>query len=305
MNTESGFYEQATRRNLGLVTEDEQALLRRSTVAIAGMGAVGGHYLIALTRLGVGRFVIADPDIFETVNLHRQAGAFTDTLGKGKAETMARMAREINPDLDVRLFPRAVTEANAAEFLQGADLVLDGIDFFQIDARRALHNAAREQGLYSITSGPIGYGASLQVFDPNGMTFDKYFGIAEGMTRAERLAAFATGLIPNLGKAQAMDAARVDFETEKGPALVSAIMLCTGIVANEAMRILTRRAQPLCVPHALFFDPYGRSLTRRRRPRHRWIARLVQRLVFRRYPSLLRLHETEKQTALGAASLTA
>ena len=293
-------YEQATIRNLGLISEAEQALLRRSTVAIAGMGAVGGHYLIALTRLGVGRFIIADPDIFEAVNLHRQAGAFKDTLGKGKTETMARMARDINPDLDLRLFPGAVTESNAAEFLQGADLVLDGIDFFQIDARRALHNAAREQGLYSITSGPIGYGASLQVFDPRGMTFDAYFGIRDGMTRAERLAAFATGLIPNLSKTQAMDAARVDFEREKGPALVSAIMLCTGIVVNEVMRILTRREAPLCVPHALFFDPYGRSFTRRRRPRNRWIGRLVQRLVFRRYPSLVRLHQAEKQAALGA-----
>ncbi len=300
MNTESSFYDQATQRNLGLLTEDEQAMLRRSTVAIAGMGAVGGHYLIALARLGVGRFVIADPDIFEVANLHRQAGAFKDTLGKSKVETMANMAREINPDIEIQLFPYALDETNIDAFLVEADLALDGIDFFQIDARRALHNGAREKGIYSITSGPIGYGASLQVFGPRSMTFDRYFGITDGMTRAERIAAFAAGLIPKLSKARAMDSSRIDFETEKGPALVSSIMLCAGIVTNEVMRILTRREAPLCVPHALFFDPYARSYTHVRRPRNRWIDRVVRYFAFRKYPSLVRLHETEKR-ALGAA----
>ena len=62
----SGFnYQEAFSRNLGWVTEAEQALLSQKCVAIAGMGGVGGGHLLSLARLGVGRFRISDFDQFE------------------------------------------------------------------------------------------------------------------------------------------------------------------------------------------------------------------------------------------------
>ena len=292
-------YEDATGRNLGLLTAGEQNALRNSTVAIAGMGAVGGHYLLTLARMGVGGFVICDPDSFEAANLQRQAGAFDHTLGRGKAQVMAEMARAINPELRIRVIPEALTDANAAELLRGADLALDGIDFFQVDARRTLFQAARERGIYAITSGPIGYGASLQVFDPRGMSFDEYFGIRPGMTRAERLALFGAGLLPRIPRSGSMDASRVDFETEKGPALASSVMLCAGIMASEALRILIGRGKPRCVPRAFYFDPFNREYVRSRcsRMASRLVRWLVRRVAFRRFPSLLRMHRRELAAA--------
>ena len=292
-------YEEATSRNLGLLTVEEQAVLRNSTVAIAGMGAVGGHYLLTLTRMGVGGFVICDPDHFETANLQRQAGAFSHTLGRSKAEVMAEMARAINPEVRIRMLPEALSEANAAECLRGATLALDGIDFFQIDARRTLFRAAREQGIYAVTSGPIGYGASLQIFDPKGMSFDEYFGIKSDMTRAERMALFGAGLLPRIPRSGAMDASRVNFETEKGPALASSVMLCTGIMTCEALRILLERGEPRCVPQAFYFDPYNREYVQARTTRNLsgLFRRLVRWVAFRRFPSLLRLHKSELAAA--------
>jgi len=292
-------YDEATSRNLGLLTAEEQSVLRDSTVAIAGMGAVGGHYLLTLARMGVGGFVICDPDHFEAANLQRQAGAFSHTLGRSKAAVMAEMALAVNPELRIRVIPEALSEANAADFLFGADLVLDGIDFFQIDARRTLFRAAREAGIHAITSGPIGYGASLQIFDPKGMSFDEFFGIRPGMTRAERMALFGAGLLPRIPRSGAMDASRVDFETEKGPALASSIMLCAGIMSCEVMRILLKRGSPRCVPQAFYFDPYNREYVRGRRSRlfSRLFSWLVRRVALRRFPSLLRLHQAELAAA--------
>jgi molybdopterin/thiamine biosynthesis adenylyltransferase len=296
-------YAEATSRNLGLVTEREQEMLRNSTVAIAGVGAVGGHYLLTLTRMGVGGFIIADPDRFEPANLQRQAGAFASTLGRSKVEVMAEMARAINPEVRIRTFGEGLTEANAGEFLRGADLVLDGIDFFQIDARRLLFRAARRAGVYAVTSGPIGYGATLQVFDPAGMSFDEYFGIGPGMTRAQRIAAFAVGLMPGLPTGGRMDPSRVDFENEKGPALASSIMLCAGVMCTEALRILLGHGEPQCVPHASYFDPYARRHIRQcaSNGRNGWRDRLIRRLALLSFPSLRRLHRTERMTA-GRAS---
>ena len=61
-------YAMAFSRNLGITSETEQGRLRDARVAIAGMGGVGGDYLITLARAGIGNFRIADFDAFELAN---------------------------------------------------------------------------------------------------------------------------------------------------------------------------------------------------------------------------------------------
>ena len=144
-------YEEAFKRNRGLITEEEQEKLRNSRVAIAGMGGVGGVHLVTLARLGIGKFTIADPDVFEVANFNRQYGATISNLGRNKAEAMAETALDINPELDLRVMPEAVDEANVDEFLEGADLFVDGLDFFAIEARRLVFRRAAERGIWAIT----------------------------------------------------------------------------------------------------------------------------------------------------------
>ena len=57
-------YHEAVSRNIGWISEWEQLSLRTKKIAIAGMGGVGGAHLIALARLGIGQFHIADLDDF-------------------------------------------------------------------------------------------------------------------------------------------------------------------------------------------------------------------------------------------------
>src|SRR3989338_7847075 len=153
-------YEEAFTSNLGLLTQEEQTRLRQATVAIPGMGGVGGAHLLTLARLGVGRCVIADPDLFELRNLNRQLGATTATLGQRKVDVMARMGREINPDVAIRIVADGIRPDNIEEFLAGCDVVVDGLDFFRMDARRLLFQRARANGLHAITCGPLGFGVA-------------------------------------------------------------------------------------------------------------------------------------------------
>src|SRR3954470_13336587 len=104
-------YAAAFSRNLGWVTEWEQASLRKKRVAIAGMGGVGGVHLLTLARLGIGAFNIADFDRFDIVNFNRQAGATVSSLSKPKVEVLAAMAKDINPELDIKVFPKGVDKA--------------------------------------------------------------------------------------------------------------------------------------------------------------------------------------------------
>ncbi len=168
-------YDEAFSRNIGWVTEVEQEALRGKRVAIAGLGGVGGVHLLTLARLGVGRFAIADPDRFDLVNFNRQVGATTQTLGRSKVATLATMAREINPELDIRTFEDGVTPENLDTFLDGADVYVDGLDFFAFDARERVFAACAAKGIPAVTVAPIGMGAALLNFMPGRMTFEKYF----------------------------------------------------------------------------------------------------------------------------------
>ena len=127
-------YDRAFSRNIGWVTRDEQQRLRRARVAVAGLGGVGGLHVLALSRLGVANFNIADFDEFDVHNMNRQAAAFMSTMGRPKLDVVAEMARDINPESDIRRFPQVVTDANLDEFLKDVDVYVDSLDFFVLEA---------------------------------------------------------------------------------------------------------------------------------------------------------------------------
>lgn len=249
-------YKESFKRNLGLINEDEQDRLRSSRVAIAGLGGVGGIHLVTLARIGVGAFNIADNDTFEAVNFNRQYGASLNTVGRKKTDVMAETARSINPEARIEVFPDGINPSNIDEFLDGVDFVIDAIDFFAIDARRLLFKKAREKGIYAATSGPIGFGATLQVFSPAGMAFDEYFGISDEMEYMEKMIAFSVGLTPRALHLKYMDLSRVDLKAGTGPSIASACALCANLIATAVIGVLLKRDTVKPVPHYFQFDPY-------------------------------------------------
>lgn len=96
-------YAEFTTRNLGFVTQAEQARLRQARVFIPGVGGMGGAAFMLLVRAGVGSFAIADIDTFEVSNLNRQVFASLDSVGKLKVEAAAEAARRINPDIQLEV----------------------------------------------------------------------------------------------------------------------------------------------------------------------------------------------------------
>ncbi|MBU6266067.1 MAG: ThiF family adenylyltransferase [Sphingomonadales bacterium] len=250
-------YDEAFSRNLGWLAECEQHTLRQRRVAIVGMGGVGGTYLTTLARLGVGRFSIAEFDTFELANFNRQVGATMDTIGQPKIEVLERMARAINPELDIRRFPEGVTDATVGDFLEGADLFIDGIDFFALKMRRALFAECARRGIPALTAAPIGMGVGYLAFMPGGMTFDEYFDFADHGD-AECAMKFFLGLAPKpLQTGYLMDPTRLDFERQRAPSTIAGIQLCAGVVAAETVKILLKRGNSMKpAPHYYNFDAY-------------------------------------------------
>lgn len=124
----TGFaYDEMTTRNRGFVTAEEQGRLRDAHVFIPGVGGMGGAAFMALVRAGVGRFTIADIDSFEVSNLNRQLLCRADTIGEAKAEAAARLAREINPEIEIEVLGGEWTE-RLEEILPRAGVAINGTD---------------------------------------------------------------------------------------------------------------------------------------------------------------------------------
>jgi molybdopterin/thiamine biosynthesis adenylyltransferase len=281
-------YPEAFSRNIGWITAEEQARLRQKRVAIAGLGGVGGFHLLALARLGIGRFNVAEADEFELANFNRQIGATMSTLGRRKLDVLIDMAHEINPELHVRQFPAGVTRDNADEFLRDADIYVDGLDFFAFDARTYTFGACARLGVPATTAAPLGMGVALLNFLPGKMTFEEYFGFAN-QPDSEKALRFLLGLSPAmLQRSYLADRSRVDFRKQRGPSTVIACHLCAGVAAAETLKILLNRGPIRAAPWGLHFDAYRNLYRTTWRPGgYRnpllWIARAVARRQLSRW----------------------
>jgi molybdopterin/thiamine biosynthesis adenylyltransferase len=249
-------YRAAFSRNIGWITEWEQQELRNKTIAIAGMGGVGGIHALTLTRLGIGGFHFADPDRFDVANLNRQAGALMSTVGLEKAAVMAQMTRDINPELRLRVFDHGVDDENLDEFLSGVDLLVDGLDFFALNIRRKVFKRCAQLGIPAVTAAPIGFGSSYLIFMPNGMSFEDYFRL-EGLSEEQQYVNFAVGLTPKgFHRSYLVDPSRVDLAHHRGPSSAAAVQLCAGVIAAETVKILLGRGKVYAAPYYHQFDAY-------------------------------------------------
>lgn len=260
ISTPSFDYSAAFSRNIGWVTQPEQATLRGARIAIAGLGGVGGAHLLTLCRLGIARFNIADFDHFEVHNFNRQAGASMPFLGQPKVDVLAQLALDVNPEAELRQFSRGVTPDNVDEFLRDVDLYVDGIDFFAIEARRMVFAACRERGIPALTAAPLGMGVSLLYFDPKGMSFEDYFRL-EGHPVQEQYARFIAGLSPAMLQRRYLVAPdAVNFTEMRGPSTMMACDLCAGVMGTAALKVLLGRGPLKAAPWAMQFDAYQQRL---------------------------------------------
>lgn len=281
-------YDTAFSRNLGWVTRDEQQSLRGKRVAIAGLGGVGGLHLLALARLGIGRFHLAEFDRFELANFNRQVGASMRTLDRPKLEVMMSRARDVNPEADIVPFDAGVSAENIGDFLEGIDVFVDGLDFFAFAARELVFGACHARGIPAVTAAPLGMGAALLNFVPGGMSFADYFGFAE-CAESERPIRFLLGLAPAmLHRRYLADISFVDLRGGKGPSTAMACHICAGIAATETLKLLLHRGSVVKAPRGVQFDAYRNKLTHTwrpwgwRNPLQRLVAAIARRELARR-----------------------
>ena len=120
--------EQFARTEL-ILGQEAMDRLRKSRVAVFGIGGVGGYVVEALARSGVGSLDIIDHDKVSMTNINRQIIASTNTVGRDKVDVMKERILSINPDAVVNVSKSFFLPETADLFDFGKyDYVVDAID---------------------------------------------------------------------------------------------------------------------------------------------------------------------------------
>lgn len=250
-------------RNRGFVTSAEQARLADACVAIAGVGGDGGLVAETLARLGVGRFRLADPEVFEPENLNRQNGCTVHTIGQNKAEVIAEIIGSINPGAEVTVFPDGITHENVAGFVDGSTLVIDETEFTLHGLAVMLARACRPRGLPVLTGFNVAFGCIVTTFMPEGMPLEDYLGLpleAE-LAEIEAITVDVSRWIPALPPYAHADVfGAVASGTISAPSVSPGVALAAGLVGSEAFNLLTGRAPAITAPRSIWLDALERRL---------------------------------------------
>lgn len=112
-----------------LIGSDALEILKKSKVAVFGLGGVGGFTAEALVRAGVGSISIIDHDTVNITNINRQLIALKSTVGRQKTEVLAKRLKDINEDVEVDIFDFFFLPENSSKIeFKGFDYVCDCVD---------------------------------------------------------------------------------------------------------------------------------------------------------------------------------
>jgi len=141
-----------------------QNKLKRSKVAIVGLGGLGSASALYLALAGVGYLRLVDQDTVELSNLHRQVLYSLDNLRYPKVEAAAQRIRETNPNVKVESIPENVREDNVEEVVKGMDCVVDGLD--NMKTRYLINRTCSKHKIPYVFGAAIGIEGNLSVFAP-------------------------------------------------------------------------------------------------------------------------------------------
>jgi molybdopterin/thiamine biosynthesis adenylyltransferase len=247
-------YDLAFSRNNGITNQEEQLRLKNSTVAIAGMGGVGGDYLITLARVGIENFKISDFDDFEIANFNRQYGATMSSIGRKKMDVMLDLTLDINPEARIKTYGEGINAENIDNFLEGVDVFIDAVEFFEIKVHQLIINACMERGIPAIFGVPLGFGAGILIYTPDGMSFDEYFDIDYTAPLEHQLLKMSLGCAPAGFHLKYFDPKSVDLANRKAPSIASGCKLATGIVITQTILALLHPDELKPLPHYTCYD---------------------------------------------------
>jgi len=175
---ERGILPSRYQRNRKALSASDQLTLFRSSVAVIGCGGLGGYVIEELARLGVGRLVVIDPDVFEEHNLNRQLLSSPANLGTAKVDAAVRRVGKINPAVTVVPQQLAFSSSNGQELLVGNNVVVDALD--SIPVRLELAEVCARLGIPLVHGAIAGWYGHVTTLLPGDATLHELYASHHG-----------------------------------------------------------------------------------------------------------------------------
>jgi len=190
--------------------QEAQLKLKNSRVFVAGAGGLGCPALLYLVGAGVGNIIIADADVVQLNNLHRQVLYSIHDIGKKKVEAARQRLTELNPHIHITSVPAHITAENAEDMLKNVDVVIDATDNFE--TRFMLGNITAHMEIPLVFAAILGFEGQLTVFNyKQGPTFHDLFPIKPNQSAIPDCATNGVvGFVPGImGCLQAAEAIKI------------------------------------------------------------------------------------------------
>lgn len=204
-------------RNMRSLSPADQLTLLNTRVSIVGLGGLGGTVVEILARLGVGTLVLVDGDRFEDSNLNRQVLSRRMLLGAYKVDAARRRVNAVNAGVDARCHRLFLDGDNAAEIIDGSNVVVDCLD--NIPSRFILESAAKSAGIPMVTAAVAGTSGQIGVIFPEDVGLSQIYGPRD--SRRSKGAETVLGTLPH------------------------AVILLAALECTEVVKVLLGRGQVL------------------------------------------------------------
>lgn len=191
--------------------EEIQKRFSSATVAVCGLGGLGSNIATILARAGVGKLLLVDFDKVDISNLHRQQYK-AHQIGMNKTDALKENILEIAPYIKLEINSVRITQENAIELLEKADVICEAFD--DAECKAMLANLVLEK------------------------LPEKFLVAASGMAGLGSANTIKTRRV--LKKLYICGDEESDVQT-KGSLVSSRVMICAAHQAHTVLRILTEQ----------------------------------------------------------------
>jgi molybdopterin/thiamine biosynthesis adenylyltransferase len=264
--TWSQAYGELINRNIGLIDEAQQEVLKNSTIALFGLGGLGGVIAEIFARSGVGALKIVDYDKFEPTNLNRQIFAFRDTLGRYKTDVSEEFLKKINPEIKIEKF-NEVNAQNVDQILKKSKVVVLAID--SAKPCIIISRAARKSGIPLVEAWAIPF-ANVRVITKDTPSLEEAYGLPTAgkdidAITDEEFKNLKLHMLASLRKIKGVEEFYPPMAVErimKGqiPSFAPLVWLTAVFMSLEAIKIILNLGKIARAPRFSLYDPFNQNI---------------------------------------------
>ena len=171
---ENGVIPRRYQRSIGTLGTDGQVALLESVVAVVGLGGLGGVVCELLARIGVGKLILVDGDVYDESNLNRQIHCTEQNTSEAKAEVCRERIGQINGAIEVCYHRCILDQSNARSILEPSQAVMDCLD--NVPDRFLLQKTCRALGIPLVHGAVAGGMGQVMVVPADGEGLERLYG---------------------------------------------------------------------------------------------------------------------------------